>query len=71
MLNLLRLRNGYGVRGLRVFCIGANVAVFALEAVRFGMFGPFSLIVAVPILAETIFSIVPHDRTAIAPQRGQ
>lgn len=25
MLNLLRIRNGYSVRGLRLFCSGANV----------------------------------------------
>ncbi len=25
MLNLLRIRNGYSVPGLRLFCIGANV----------------------------------------------
>jgi len=25
MLNLLRVRNGYGVRGLKLFCVGANV----------------------------------------------
>jgi hypothetical protein len=29
MLNLLRLRNGYRVRGLRLFCIGANVTMLA------------------------------------------
>ena len=29
MLNLLRLRNGYSVRGLRLFCIGANVMMLA------------------------------------------
>jgi hypothetical protein len=61
MLNLLRLHNGYGVRGLKVFCIGANVAVLALEAVRFRMFGPVNLVVAVPILVETIFSIVRNN----------
>jgi hypothetical protein len=27
--NLLRLRNGYSVRGLRFFCIGANVMTLA------------------------------------------
>lgn len=25
MLNLLRVRNGYSVRGMKLFCIGANV----------------------------------------------
>ena len=65
MLNLLRLHNGYGVKGLKVFCIGANVAVLALEAVRVGMFGALSLIVAVPILAETLFSIVRDNLAAV------
>jgi hypothetical protein len=27
MLNLLRIRNGYGMRGLRMFCVGANVTM--------------------------------------------
>jgi hypothetical protein len=65
MLNLLRLHNGYGVRGLKVFCIGANVAVLALEAVRFRMFGSVSLIVAVPILAETLFSIIRNNLSVV------
>jgi hypothetical protein len=65
MLNLLRLHNGYGVRGLKVFCIGANVAVLAVEAVRLRMFGSGSLIVAVPILAETLFSIIRNDLSAV------
>jgi hypothetical protein len=64
MLNLLRLRNGYSVKGLRVFCIGANVSVLALEAVRFKMFGPSALIAAVPILAETLFSVIRSSQTA-------
>jgi len=62
MLNLLRLGNGYHVKGLRVFCIGANVSVLALEAVRFKMFGSSALIAALPILAETLFSIIRSTR---------
>ena len=61
MLNLLRLGNGY-VKGLRVFCIGANVSVLALEAVRFKMFGSSALIAAVPILGETLFSIIRSSK---------
>ena len=57
MFNLLRLRNGYGVSGLRVFCVGANLAGLAIEVVRFKMFGPFALIQGIPILGVTIFSI--------------
>jgi hypothetical protein len=33
MFNLLRLRNGYGVKGLRAFCIGANIVVLVAEVV--------------------------------------
>ena len=65
MLNLLRLHNGYRVRGLKVFCIGANVAVLALEAARIRMFGPVNLIVALPILAETLFSLVRNNVAAV------
>lgn|ERR1700739_345484 len=64
MLNLLRLANGYHVKGLRVFCIGANVSVLALEAVRFKMFGSTALIAAGPILAETLFSIIRSNQSS-------
>jgi hypothetical protein len=30
MLNLLRIRNGYRVQGLKMFCITANVTLLAL-----------------------------------------
>lgn len=30
MLNLLRIRNGYSVRGLRLFCLGANLMMLGL-----------------------------------------
>jgi len=66
MLNLLRLGNGYHVKGLRVFCIGANISVLALEAVRFKMFGASALIAAVPILAETLFSIIRSSKDVAA-----
>jgi len=36
MINLLRLRNGYSVKGLRTFCIAANVMVLSLEILRLG-----------------------------------
>jgi hypothetical protein len=55
MFNLLRLRNGYSVGGLKVFCIGANLAALAIEAVGFKMFGPFTLIEGLPILASPSF----------------
>jgi hypothetical protein len=40
MMNFLRLRNGYsGIRGLRTFCIAANVIALTVEMLRFGLFG--------------------------------
>jgi hypothetical protein len=59
MFNLLRLRNGYSVANLKVFCIGVNLATLALETVRLRMFGffGFGLVVALLILVETIFSL--------------
>jgi hypothetical protein len=59
MFNLLRLHNGYSVQGLRVFCIGANVATLVLEVIRVRMFGLGFLVTAFLILAETIFSLLP------------
>jgi hypothetical protein len=59
MFNLLRLRNGYGVTNLGVFCIGANLATLVLEVVRLRMFGfvGFGSVVAVPVFAEVLFSL--------------
>jgi len=61
MFNLLRVRNGRSAKTLTTFCIGANLAVVMLEAVRFKMWGPFALFGAVPIFCELVFSV----RTAI------
>jgi hypothetical protein len=78
MMNFLRLRNSYaGVKGLRTFCIGANLIGLTLETVRFGLFGiawfrylgPYALVsywapytvAAIAILGELIFSIAGKD----------
>src|SRR5437868_63312 len=61
MFNLLRVLNGHSAKTLTTFCIGANLAVVMLEAVRFKMWGPFALFGALPILCELVFSV----RTAI------
>jgi hypothetical protein len=66
MFNFLRLRNDGAVKGLRVFCIGANLSEFALELVRMKMAGPSYLIVAAPMLCETIFSMVRSKRPVTA-----
>jgi hypothetical protein len=57
MFNLLRLRNGYSVLGLKAFCVSANLASLMFEVVRWSMFGLRGGILAVVILAETLFSI--------------
>ena len=64
MFNLLRLRNGYGVKGLKAFCIGANLIVLMAEVVRIKMSGPLQLIQTIPILAETIFSIAGENNAS-------
>jgi hypothetical protein len=58
MLNLLRILNGYSVRGLKVFCLGANVAALMLEVGRWKMFaGTSSLVLIVLFVLELLFSI--------------
>ena len=61
MFNLLRLRNGSSVRGLRIFCFGANVATLVLEVNRLKMLRntDLGLVIALSIAAETLFSILP------------
>lgn len=67
MFNFLRLRNEDGLKGLRVFCIGANLSELILEIVRMKMWGLSLLIVAVPLLAETIFSMIRPQRAVARP----
>jgi hypothetical protein len=64
MLNVLRLRNGHGVRGLRMFCITANVAMLGFAIALMASIGksrtfqhPQVLLVGVLLLAETAFSL--------------
>jgi hypothetical protein len=39
MMKFLRMRNGYsGIRGLRTFCITANLITFTCEVLGFGLF---------------------------------
>lgn len=64
MLNVLRIRSGYAVRGLRMFCIAGNVTMlvffFALVA-SIGrattMRNPQLLLVAGLLMFETVFSL--------------
>lgn len=58
MLNLVRIRNGYSVQRLKIFCVAANLSALILEGVRWRMFeGPLSLVLLVLFLLESIFSI--------------
>jgi hypothetical protein len=64
MLNVLRLRNGYGVQGLRMFCVGANVLGLTFIIALMISIGeartlqhPQIVIVGALLLAETAFSL--------------
>jgi hypothetical protein len=64
MLNVLRLRNGYRVRGLKMFCIGANVLGLTFVVALMISIGeartlqhPQISIVGALLLAETLFSL--------------
>jgi hypothetical protein len=57
MFNFLRIRNGYGVKQLKIFCIGANCATLILELVRWKMFGRLGVVLVVLVLCETLFSL--------------
>jgi hypothetical protein len=63
MLNLLRFRNGYGVQGLRLFCIAANLTMLVFVIALLASIGksctsqhPHVLLVAALLMAETAFS---------------
>jgi hypothetical protein len=67
MFNFLRLRNDEGVKGLGIFCIGANLSEFIFETARMKMWGLSFLIVAVPLLVETVFSMIRWKRPVPSP----
>jgi hypothetical protein len=63
MLNLLRIRNGYSVRGLRLFCLGADVIMLVFVAALIASVGwsrtlanPQVLLVLGLLAIETTFS---------------
>jgi hypothetical protein len=62
MFNLLRLRNGASIKGLTIVCIAANLAESVLELYRMTWSPRPIVVVAVPILCETVFSIVRSRR---------
>ena len=64
MLNVLRLRNGYAVRGLRMFCIGANILMLTFVVALMISIGearvlqhPQIMIVATLVIIEMKFSL--------------
>jgi hypothetical protein len=57
MFNFLRIRNGYGVKGLRTYCIGANLATLVFEILRWRMYGPDNLLQVIPVLIEMLLSL--------------
>ncbi|HTA48917.1 MAG TPA: hypothetical protein VK930_05650, partial [Verrucomicrobiae bacterium] len=63
MLNVLRIRNGRGVKGLKLFCITANVTMLVLAIALMASIGrartlqhPQIPLVGAILLAETGFS---------------
>ncbi len=64
MLNALRIRNDHGVKGLRLFCIAANVTMLVFAIALMASIGkvrtlqhPQIPLVAALLLAETAFSL--------------
>ena len=64
MLNVLRIRNGYVVQGLKMFCIAGNVTMLALFAALMASIGkgttlrnPQLLLAAGLLFIETVFSM--------------
>jgi hypothetical protein len=68
MLNILRLRNGRGVKGLRLFCITANVTMLVFAVALMASIGksrtlqhPQVPLVGALLLVETAFSLRKND----------
>ena len=68
MLNVLRLRNGRGVRGLRLFCVTANVTMLVFAIALVASIGKARTLqhlqvplVGALLLAETAFSLRKND----------
>ena len=64
MLHLLRLRNGYAVRGLKLFCIGRNAMMLSFVMVLIASIGrprtlvnPQLVLLLALLPAETTFSV--------------
>jgi hypothetical protein len=68
MLNVLRIRNGYAVHGLKMFCITANILMFTFVVALMLSIGealtlhhPQMIVVAILLLVELMFSLGRND----------
>jgi hypothetical protein len=68
MLNVLRIRNGDGVKGLKLYCITANVTMLVFAIALMASIGkartlqhPQIPLVGALLLAETVFSLGKND----------
>ncbi|HEY7617484.1 MAG TPA: hypothetical protein VH744_11820 [Terriglobales bacterium] len=69
MLNLLRIRNGYAVKGLRMFCIAANVMLTVFVVSLIASIGwprtlqnPAILVALGLLIVETGFSLGKNQK---------
>ncbi len=77
MLNLLRLQNGYAMRGLKMFCVTGNVAMLAFLIALMASIGLTRTLVYAPIpavaallLLETGFSLKERRVIAVRESAG-
>jgi hypothetical protein len=68
MLNWLRIRNGYGVRGLKTFCISGNLLLLALTLWLIASIGSSATLrnpqvptLLVLIAVESVLSLRPNQ----------
>ena|ERR1700690_3771879 len=68
MFNVLRIRNGHGVRGLKLFCIAANVTMFVFAIALMASIGRARTLqhLQIPVigcllLIETALSLGKND----------
>jgi CDP-diglyceride synthetase len=73
MLNVLRMRNSPGVKGLKLFCITANIAMLVFGIVLISSIGksrtlqhPQVPLVGTLLLVETAFSLAKRTRPPAA-----
>jgi len=77
MLNVLRIRNGWGVRGLKLFCITANATLLVFVIAVMASIGksrtiehPQTALVGALLLAETAFFVEKESAIPIRQSKG-